>query len=106
MAFSACRSRSLDAVLVAEDDPVFRHVLEYWLKKWDYRMTSVENRLDAWKILQKVDSPQMAILDWMMPVEDACDGWRRTVPPAPPARRPTLLFRATRDFQGRQAGHG
>ena len=44
---------SLDAVLVAEDDPVFRHVLEYWLKKWDYRVTSVENGLDAWNILQK-----------------------------------------------------
>jgi CheY-like chemotaxis protein len=61
------------AVLVAEDDPVFRHVLEYWLKKWDYRVTSVENGLDAWNILQKVDSPQMAILDWMMPAIDGVE---------------------------------
>jgi two-component system, cell cycle response regulator len=68
---------SLDAVLVAEDDPVFRHVLEYWLKKWNYRVTSVENGLDAWNILQKVDSPQMAILDWMMPAMDGVELCRR-----------------------------
>ena len=67
------KPQALDAVLVAEDDPVFRHVLEYWLKKWDYRVTSVENGLDAWNILQKADSPQMAILDWMMPAMDGVE---------------------------------
>ena len=71
------KAQTLDAVLVAEDDPVFRHVLEYWLKKWDYRVTSVENGLDAWNILQKVDSPQMAILDWMMPAMDGVELCRR-----------------------------
>jgi two-component system, cell cycle response regulator len=71
------KPQALDAVLVAEDDPVFRHVLEYWLKKWDYRVTSVENGLDAWNILQKVDSPQMAILDWMMPAMDGVELCRR-----------------------------
>ena len=42
-----------DTVLIAEDDPIFRRVLENWLKKWNYRVTSLENGLDAWSALQQ-----------------------------------------------------
>jgi CheY-like chemotaxis protein len=64
---SSSTSSPPDTVLIAEDDPIFRRVLENWLKKWNYRVTSLENGLDAWSVLQQKDAPQMAILDWMMP---------------------------------------
>jgi len=66
-----------DTVLIAEDDPIFRRVLENWLKKWNYRVTSLENGLDAWSVLQQKDAPQMVVLDWMMPGLDGIELCRR-----------------------------
>jgi two-component system cell cycle response regulator len=67
----------VNAVLIAEDDPIFRRILESWFKRWDYRVTAVENGLDAWEVLQKEDAPQLAILDWMMPGMDGLELCRR-----------------------------
>jgi two-component system cell cycle response regulator len=67
----------LNTVLIAEDDPMFRRVLETWLQKWNYRVTSLENGLDAWSVLRQNDAPQMAILDWMMPGLDGIELCRR-----------------------------
>jgi two-component system, cell cycle response regulator len=69
--------RALETVLIAEDDPMFRQVLSSLLKKWNYRVITVENGLDAWTILQQKDAPQMAILDWIMPVVDGVELCRR-----------------------------
>lgn len=66
-----------NTVLIAEDDPIFRRILETWLQKWNYRVTSLENGLDAWSVLQHNDAPQMAILDWMMPGLDGVELCRR-----------------------------
>jgi DNA-binding response OmpR family regulator len=66
-----------NAVLIAEDDPIFRRILESWFKRWDYRVTAVDNGLDAWGALQKEDAPQLAILDWMMPGMDGIELCRR-----------------------------
>ena len=66
-----------NTVLIAEDDPMFRRVLESWLQKWSYRVTSLQNGLDAWSVLQQNDAPQMAILDWMMPGLDGIELCRR-----------------------------
>jgi two-component system cell cycle response regulator len=74
---SSIISSPADAVLIAEDDPIFRHILEYWFQKWNYRVTSLENGLDAWSVLQQKDAPQMAILDWMMPGLDGIELCRR-----------------------------
>jgi diguanylate cyclase (GGDEF)-like protein len=64
-------------VLIAEDDPLFRRILERWFQQWDYRVTAVENGLDAWEVLQREDAPQLAILDWMMPGMDGIELCRR-----------------------------
>jgi diguanylate cyclase (GGDEF)-like protein len=53
-------------ILIAEDDPVFRHLLEETLAKWGYEVIAVENGIAALQILQSEDSPKIAILDWMM----------------------------------------
>jgi CheY-like chemotaxis protein len=46
-----------NTVLIAEDDPMFRCVLQNWLQKWKYEVTSVDNGLEAWGALQREDSP-------------------------------------------------
>jgi two-component system cell cycle response regulator len=66
-----------NTVLIAEDDPLFRRILERSFEQWDYRVTTVENGLDAWEVLQKEDAPQLAILDWMMPGMDGIELCRR-----------------------------
>jgi two-component system, cell cycle response regulator len=64
-------------VLIAEDDPIFRRILESWFKRWNYQVTAVENGLAAWGVLQKEGAPQLAILDWMMPGLDGIELCRR-----------------------------
>jgi two-component system, cell cycle response regulator len=71
------KSSPPDTVLIAEDDPIFRRVLQSWLEKWNYEVTVLENGLDAWNALQQDDSPQMAILDWMMPGMNGIEVCRR-----------------------------
>jgi DNA-binding response OmpR family regulator len=67
----------LDSVLIAEDDPIFRHVLQTCLQRWNYRVIETGNGLDAWSVLQLADSPQIAILDWMMPGLDGIEVCRK-----------------------------
>ncbi len=71
------RPSSIDSVLVAEDDPIFRHLLDTWLDRWHYRVTAVDNGMDAWNVLQQANAPQLAILDWMMPGMDGVELCRR-----------------------------
>jgi two-component system cell cycle response regulator len=58
---------SCDRVLVAEDDAMFRRILQSWLENWGYRVTVAEDGAIAWNILQQEPPPQILILDWMMP---------------------------------------
>jgi len=71
------RPSSLDSVLIAEDDPIFRHLLESWLQKWECKVTAVDNGMDAWNVLQQANAPQMAIFDWMMPAMDGVELCKR-----------------------------
>lgn len=54
-------------VVVAEDDAVSRKVIERLLTKWNYEVEVAEDGLQAWRILQSENAPQLAVLDWMMP---------------------------------------
>jgi two-component system, cell cycle response regulator len=62
-----CVALPLPSVLVAEDDPIFRRVLESWLHNWGYQITSVEDGIKAWQAVGKEGAPKLLILDWMMP---------------------------------------
>jgi len=31
---------AVNSVLIAEDDPIFRRILESWFKRWDYQVTA------------------------------------------------------------------
>src|SRR4051812_13251308 len=59
--------RTPTRVLIAEDDPVSRTVLERSLRGWGYDVVVTQNGTDAWDMLLADDSPRLAILDWMMP---------------------------------------
>lgn len=98
------RSSSLNSVLVAEDDPIFRHLIESWLQRWDYRTTAVENGIDAWNVLQQSHAPQMAILDWMMPAMDGVELCRRVRASKQGPYRYLLLLTAKDDKQDVVAG--
>src|SRR5579864_2722773 len=94
----------INTALIAEDDPVFRRILESWFKRWDYRVTAVENGLDAWKILQSEGAPQLAILDWMMPGMDGIELCRRIRSCEQGPYRYVLLLTAKDDKQDVVAG--
>jgi len=57
-------------LLIAEDDPVSRRLLEATLTKWGYEVTVCTNGVQALEALQREDAPRLAILDWMMPEMD------------------------------------
>lgn len=54
-------------ILIAEDDPISRKVLERMLNTWEYEVIAVADGKQAWELLQKPDAPRLVLLDWMMP---------------------------------------
>ena len=64
-------------VLIAEDDPVSRRVLEAMLRKWEHDVIVTTDGIQAWEKLQREDAPKLAILDWMMPGMDGVEVCRR-----------------------------
>lgn len=57
-------------ILIAEDDPVSRRLLQAVLVKWGYDVVVTSDGNEAWEVLQAPDAPRLAILDWMMPGMD------------------------------------
>ncbi len=57
-------------VLIAEDEPVSRTLLEKLLTQWGFDVVVANDGNEAWWTLQQEDSPTLAILDWMMPGMD------------------------------------
>jgi two-component system cell cycle response regulator len=60
-------------VLVAEDDPVSRHLLRVSLSASGYETTLVADGAEALQVLQQEDGPKLVILDWMMPLMDGLE---------------------------------
>ena len=54
-------------ILIADDSVVSRHLLDATLRKWGYEVVVACDGNEAWQILQSENSPDIAILDWMMP---------------------------------------
>jgi two-component system cell cycle response regulator len=64
-------------VLIAEDDAMYRRILESWLAKWGIQTISAEDGEQAWAILQEEPPPQLLIVDWVMPKVDGIELCRR-----------------------------
>lgn len=64
-------------VLIAEDEPISRKVLEDSLRSWGYDVIVAKTGDQAWEVLKREDSPNLAILDWVMPGLDGLEICRR-----------------------------
>ena len=92
------------AILIAEDDAVFRRILEAWLGKWGYAVTAASDGQQAWQILQKEDAPKLAVLDWMMPAMYGTELCRKIRAAGSTPYRYLLLLTAKTDKQDLIAG--
>jgi len=63
-------------ILIAEDDPVSRCILEVTLAKWGFEVISTCDGHHAFEELQSQE-PAIAVLDWMMPGLDGAEVCRR-----------------------------
>lgn len=64
-------------ILIADDDPIPRRLLQALLVKAGYEVVVAEEGEEAWRILQTEDAPRLAILDWLMPGVDGPEICRR-----------------------------
>ena len=60
-------------VLIADDDPVSRRILQARLTEWGYEVVICPDGRQASAALQAPDAPRLAILDWMMPGRNGID---------------------------------
>ena len=64
-------------ILIADDDYTSRVVLKTVLEKNGFDIIEAENGVQALGILRGESSPQLAVLDWMMPDMDGIDVIRK-----------------------------
>jgi len=57
-------------ILIAEDDPLSRRLLEGTLQRAGYEVIAVEDGEGALREFRKDDPPRLALLDWIMPGKD------------------------------------
>ncbi len=93
-------------ILIAEDEPVSRRVLEMHLTKWGHEVVATQNGLQAWMRLQQPDAPKLAILDWMMPEMDGIEVIRRLRASENPSYAYVLMLTAKGQKEDLVAGLG
>jgi len=71
------KDKSPRQILIAEDDVMFRRILQSWLESWGYQVTVVEDGAKAWSVLQQEHPPELLILDRLMPEVDGTELCRR-----------------------------
>lgn len=64
-------------VLLADDDRISRSVVKTLLLGWGYEVLEAIDGIQAWEILKEEVSPQLVLLDWMMPGIDGLELCRR-----------------------------
>jgi len=63
--------------LLAEDEPLTRHLVTRLLEEWGYQVEVATDGLEALSRLQAEEAARLAILDWMMPGKDGIDVCRQ-----------------------------
>jgi len=95
-------------ILISEDDPIFRAILENNLKKWGYQVLSTANGRQAWEIISKPGCPNIVISDWMMPEMDGLQLCRKVRAHETPRYVYFMILTAKSDqqdiLQGLEAG--
>jgi two-component system, cell cycle response regulator len=57
-------------ILIADDDPVSRRLMERMLQRGGYEVITVQNGRQAAHELSRLGGPRLALIDWMMPELD------------------------------------
>jgi len=86
-------------ILIAEDNPVSRRVLEATLEKFGHQVMVADDGAQAWTALQRADAPSLAILDWMMPGLDGVEICRR-VREIPTSTPPYIILLTAKSERG------
>ena|SRR2546421_2738874 len=86
-------------ILIAEDDPVSRRLLQATIEKFGYEVVVAAQGAEAWAALQHDDAPSLAILDWMMPELDGIEVCRR-VREIPTSTPPYLILLTAKTERG------
>jgi diguanylate cyclase (GGDEF)-like protein len=60
-------------ILLADDEPIARTMLEHWLKGWGYDVTAVRDGEAALDALRADPDLRLAIIDWVMPKRDGIE---------------------------------
>jgi two-component system, NtrC family, sensor kinase len=63
-------------ILIAEDDPVSRRLLQSYLERWGHEVVTAQDGAEAWGFFQNGEFP-IVISDWMMPELDGVELIRR-----------------------------
>src|SRR5271155_2242352 len=86
-------------ILIAEDDPVSRQLLEVTLKNWSYEVQATCDGRTALQSLTADHPPQLALLDWMLPEMDGMEICRRvrSTPAGSPIYIILLTARASKE---------
>lgn len=71
------KRKSRKRILIAEDDPVSRRLLQAFLIKWGYQVVAAGDGAEALRILESDDAPPLAVMDWMMPAIEGPEVCRR-----------------------------
>jgi len=59
-------------VLIAEDDPVSRHLLQSYLQQWGHQVVAAPDGAAAWRLFQESVFP-LVLSDWVMPEMDGLE---------------------------------
>jgi signal transduction histidine kinase len=94
-------------VLIAEDDPISRALLQGHLQKWGHEVTAATTGGEAWRLFQAASYP-LVVSDWMMPEMDGPELVRRIRACARPGYVYVILLTARAQkadvVQGMEAG--
>jgi len=91
-------------VLIADDEPISRRLLEILLNKWGYDVTVTSSGEEAWQMLQPKEHPKIAILDWMMPGMDGIQVCQKVRKSASTSPTYILMLTAKQEKEDREEG--
>jgi len=64
-------------VLVIDDSPVYRRLMAGYLREWGFEVTVAESGAEGWQMLEHPNSPNLVLLDWIMPGMDGVELCRK-----------------------------
>jgi DNA-binding response OmpR family regulator len=64
-------------ILLAEDSPVYRHLISGHLKERGFDLVIAKDGAEAWNLLQQPEAPTLVLLDWVLPEIDGIELCRK-----------------------------